>query len=408
MENNMKLLFWLYRSKMNRKGLSPLFMRITINGSKTEVSTGLHLTGKQWNVKTGLIKGNTAEVSEMNKRIGLLRTEAFKVYHSLVEQQLTVTADLVKNRMLHQQTAHKTILEAIEYHNQILKRQVNINVTSSTLTKYEGLKRKTAAFIRHNQKREDCYLHELNHQFIIEFETYLKGVGLSHNSSVKNIQFLKKIIHMSLANGWINSNPFCNYKCRLISRDRGYLTQDELMRISSLNVKSRRMTVVKDMFLFSCYTGLSYSDMKKLSCKHLETKSDGKRWVVLNRTKTGVRSAILLLPQAIQILDRYEPPFFPDHDTPILPMISNQKINVYLKELAKACGISKRLTFHLGRHTFSTTVTLTNGVPIETVSKMLGHSSLKTTQIYSKVVDTKVAEDMLILTDRLAIINARA
>lgn len=168
------------------------------------------------------------------------------------------------------------------------------------------------------------------------------------------------------------------------------------------------MTVVKDMFLFSCYTGLSYSDMKKLSCKHLETKSDGKRWVVLNRTKTGVRSAIPLLPQAIQILDRYEPPFFPDHDTPILPIISNQKMNVYLKELAMTCGISKLLTFHLGRHTFSTTVTLTNGVPIETVSKMLGHSSLKTTQIYSKVVDTKVAEDMLILTDRLGIINARA
>lgn len=404
----MKLMFWLYRSKMNRKGLSPLFMRITINGSKTEMSTGLHITSKQWNAKTGLIKGSTAEVSEMNKRIGLLRTEALKVYHSLVEQQLPVTAEFVKSKILEPQTGHKTLLEAVDYHNQLIKSQINIQVSSATITKYESLKSKLSAFIRQYQKREDVYLLELNHQFVIEFEAYLKVDGLSHNTTVKYIQFLKKIIHLAVSNGWMKNSPFGNYKCSLIHSDRGYLTLDELKRITNLAVRTRRMAVVKDMFLFSCYTGLSYADMKKLSCKHFETKTDGKRWIVLNRTKTGIRSAIPLLPQAIQILDRYEPPFFPDHDTPILPVISNQKMNQYLKELATACRITKRLTFHLGRHTFSTTITLTNGVPIESVSKMLGHSSLKTTQIYSKVVDTKVAADMLMLTDRLAIINARA
>lgn len=141
--------------------------------------------------------------------------------------------------------------------------------------------------------------------------------------------------------------------------------------------------------------------MKKLCCKHIEAKEDGKKWIILNRTKTGVRSAIPLLPQAIKILDKYEPPFIPDKDSPILPIVSNQKMNAYLKELADICAVETKLTFHLARHTFATTITLTNGVPIETVSKMLGHTNLKTTQVYSKVVDTKIANDMSLLSEKL-------
>jgi len=402
METSFRLLFWLYKSKTNKKGLAPLSLRITVGGTKTEVSTGLHIAAKQWDSKRVLIKGSSTEAKEMNKRLELLRGAANKAYNALIEQDLPTSAEQVKLKMANKEQGAQTLLGAFEYHNQLLRKKLGIEVTKATLGKYETLTKKVQRFITGNLGRKDIYLKELNHQFVVEFEVFLKtDERLSHNPAIKYIQFMKKIIHLSVANGWLPQDPFRNFKCNLITKDRGYLTMEELTAIENKPINIKRVNIVRDMFLFSCYTGLSYSDLRKLSCRHLSMKEDGSKWIVINRTKTGVRSAIPLLPRALEILDKYEPPFVPDNDAPLMPVISNQKMNAYLKELGDLCEIDKNITFHLARHTFATTITLTNGVPIESVSKMLGHTNLKTTQHYSKVVDSKVENDMKKLQEKM-------
>jgi site-specific recombinase XerD len=398
----MKLLLWLYKSKTSSKGLAPLFMRITVNGKKSEIATGIHLQAKQWNTRTGCVRGTGAETKEMNKRLELLKATALNAYHSFAEKNATVSAGMIKQKMSGQENDGKTLLKLMRWHNETLNRKSRDEVAKATVYKYEILAEKVSTFINRKLKQNDINLKDLNHAFVTDFEMFLKTEhGISHNTAIKYIQFLKKVIHLAIANGWITEDPFRNFRCSLMLKDRGYLTVDELRCIEAKPIRSNRLHTIRQVFVFSCYTGLSYADIKGLFCRHIETKGDGSRWIVINRAKTGVRSAIPLLPKARQILDSYEPPFFPDNDRPLMPIISNQKMNAYLKELAELCIIDKHLTFHLARHTFATTVTLTNGVPIETVSKMLGHANLKTTQLYSKVVDTKIANDMNALMIRL-------
>ncbi len=402
MEYSMKLLFWLYRSRINSKGLAPISLRISVNNKRTEVSTGLSIEAKKWDSKRSIIKGATPEAIEMNKRLALLKGKALKIYNELIEKEIPVSTEQIKNRLLNTGKEAKTLLEAFCYHNALLKSKIGIENTKATYTKYESLKKKVTLFITESLNRKDVFLKELNHQFVVEFEVYLKTAHkLTHNPAIKYIQFLKKIIHLSVANGWLVQNPFQNFKCTLQVKDRGYLTAEEIKLIEDKKIDIQRLAIVKDLFVFACYTGLSYSDMKQLCCRHIENKEDGSRWIVLNRMKTGIRSAIPLLPKALEILDRYEPPFIPDKDKPILPVITNQKMNAYLKEIGDISKVGKKLTFHLARHSFATTITLTNGVPIESVSKMLGHTNLKTTQHYSKVVDSKVKNDMDVLRGKL-------
>lgn len=398
----MKLLFWQLKSRTTQKGLSPIFLRISINNKRAEISTGVSVEAKKWDSRKGIIKGSSSEVKELNKKLSILKGKALKIHNELMEREMPASTEQVKNRLLNGDIEAKTLLEAFAYHNSLLKSKIGIENTKATYGKYESLRKKVALFITEKLKRKDIYLKELNHQFVVELEVYLKTKqNLTHNPAIKYIQFLKKVIHLSIANGWILSNPFQSFKCTLQVKDRGYLAAEELKLIESKLFEIRRLAIVRDLFVLACYTGLSYSDMKKLCCRHIENKEDGSRWIVLHRTKTGVRSAIPLLPQALEVIDRYEPPFIPDIDNPILPVLSNQKMNAYLKEIGDICKIEKKLTFHLARHTFATTITLTNGVPIESVSKMLGHTNLKTTQHYSKVVDSKIKNDMEILKQKL-------
>jgi site-specific recombinase XerD len=237
----------------------------------------------------------------------------------------------------------------------------------------------------------------IDHGFITEFEYYLKTVRqCSHNTSLKYITNFKKIVRICIANGWLNRDPFVSYKARLKQIDRECLTEQELTAIIEKQFDSVRLEQVRDIFIFCCYTGLAYSDVKKLSSEHIIIGIDGERWIKLNRTKTDTRSSIPILPRASSILAKYANNLKCISSGRVLPVLTNQKMNGYLKEIADLCGIRKNITSHLARHTFATTVTLTNGVPLESVSKMLGHKSIKTTQHYAKIIDRKVSDDMTI------------
>ncbi len=216
--------------------------------------------------------------------------------------------------------------------------------------------------------------------------------NLSHNSALKYVAYFKKIVRVAYANGWLEKDPFYNFKLRPKTIDKEFLSKDEIDKLIETDFSISRLSQVRDVFIFSCYTGLAYVDVAKLKEDDIVIGMDGRRWIKVKRTKTKTLSSIPLLPMAEQIISKYAT--LPKHENKLLPVYSNQKTNGYLKEIGDLTGITKKLTFHMARHTFATTVTLSNGVPIESVSKMLGHKSLKTTQHYAKVLDSKLSEDM--------------
>jgi site-specific recombinase XerD len=218
---------------------------------------------------------------------------------------------------------------------------------------------------------------------------------------MKYLKQLKKVVHYAMELGYLGRDPFFGYKTAYKEVTRGYLTAEELKRIETKKLHIKRLDQVRDIFVFVCYTGFSYSDLKALNPESVVKGIDGKNWFIYEREKTGVRTSIRILPTAQAIIDKYKDDPVCVTNKQLLPVKSNQKLNAYLSELAALCEIDKHITMHLGRHTFATTVTLTNGVPIETVQKMLGHKNLSTTQIYSKVVDTKISEDMEKLAKRI-------
>jgi site-specific recombinase XerD len=282
-----------------------------------------------------------------------------------------------------------TLINAYLYLLKSMERLEGVEFAHNTIRSYRSSFNSVKRFVDslNLNKRGDVRLCDLNHQFVKEYFSYLRSIEkLQSNSAFKNIKNLYRVIRVSIHNGWLNTNPFVDFPCHYKNPERPYLTEDEIKTLYKTPYRNERHIRVKDLFLFQIYTGLSYSDMTNLTSDNIKLGIDGKPWIIIHRAKTGNRCAIPLLPIASEILTKYRM---------ILPKYSNQKLNKYLKEVAQICNISKILTSHCGRHTFATTICLNNGIPIETVSKLLGHSSLATTQIYAKITDRKVSEDML-------------
>ena len=272
---------------------------------------------------------------------------------------------------------------------------VGLEFAHGTFKKFKSALKSLEHFIEWKFNKKDVYLTEVSHKFITDYEFYLKAVQkLQHNSAMGNIKKLKKIIRQCVANDWLEKDPFKSYKITTKETHRNFLLKDELELLMNKNLPIHRLDQVRDIFLFSCYTGLSYSDVMMLSPKDISIGIDGEQWIFTKRTKTDTASRIPLLPIAKTILEKYSDQPRIKSSGILLPKLSNQRLNSYLKEISDICGFNKELTFHCARHTFATTVTLTNGVPIETVGKMLGHRSLRTTQIYAKILDSKVSSDM--------------
>lgn len=275
-----------------------------------------------------------------------------------------------------------------------LKARVGNDIAPNTVKKYLTCKKKVLEFLKVELKREDIYLNELSGSFIFQLDAYLRAKqGLRHNAVVKNMQQFKRVIKVAVQNEWLDHDPFTGYSTAPKETDRGFLTEEELNILETVPFVGERLQRVRDLFIFCCYTGLAYADVSKLSPFHLIKGANGNTWIILSRTKSKSQATIPVLPKAMVILEKYAPIGNTD-GKPLLPVISNQNCNKYLKEIALVAGIHKRVSFHLARHTFATTVTLNKGVDIVSVSKMLGHKNLRTTQIYAKVSMLKIANDM--------------
>jgi len=401
MNTKLSVLFFVKRTKTNVDGLLPIFIRVTVNGARIEFSTKRFTTSEKWSVEGNRMKGTSAESKATNSYLDTLKAKVYDYQQQLIREDEVVNAENMRNKILGVEKRSHMLISIFQQHNEEIKALVGREFATATYTRYETSLKHTIAFLNWKYKVSDIDIRKIDHEFVTSYEFYLKSVHkCNQNTTAKYIKNFGKIVRICLANGWIERDPFINYKCKIVEVERAFLSQDEIETMFNKVLATDRLNHVKDIFLFSCFTGLAYVDVKKLSRKNIGFGVDGEKWIFINRTKTDTRSNIPLLPIASYLLEKYEDHPQVVNQDKLLPLLSNQKMNSYLKEIADACGINKELTFHIARHTFATTVTLSNGVPIESVSKMLGHKNLKTTQHYAKILDLKVSNDMQILKEK--------
>lgn len=398
------VLFYARKSKANQNGLVPIYMRVTIAGQRFETGTKRFIELEKWSAEAGKLKSNSVEAREVNDFLESLRIRAVDIQKKVLLEGKEFTAKEFSNRWYGVVQKERMLLEIFQYHNDQFKALIGKDVALGTWHRYETSLEHTRSFTYWKFKKADLAISQLTYEFITDYEFWLKSVrNCNHNTTMKYLANFKKIILICVKNGWLQRDPFYGYKMVKREVERAYLTWDEINTIASKTFVSERLNQVRDTFLFSCYTGLAYIDVKQLKSTEIAIGIDGQKWIFTHRQKTETASRIPLLPPALALIEKYQGhPQCITHNT-VLPILSNQKMNAYLKEIADVCGINKPLTFHSARHTFATSVTLSNGIPIESVGKMLGHKNLKTTQHYAKILDKKVSDDMQSLRSKFAI-----
>ncbi len=402
MKTNFSMLLYMKKQKHYKSGSAPIYLRITVNGKRAELSTGRECDPKKWNSKSGRAIGTKEDIKSFNAFLDNLQSKVYEAHRYLFENGKLITAETLKNRILGKSEKTYMLIDIFKDHNRKVANLVGNEFAIATYKRYETALRHTQAFLHYQYRVSDIDITKIDNAFISEYDFYLRTVRkCANNAAVKYIKNFGKIIRICLSNGWIVIDPFANYKGKFKTVNRVFLSAEELQRMSNKQFEIVRLDQVRDIFLFCCFTGLAYVDVKKLTTSQITKGLDGERWIFMHRQKTNTKSAIPLLPAAVKLIDKYScHPHCLNKGTP-LPVPSNQKMNGYLKEIAAICGINKPLTSHIARHTFATTITLSNGVPIESVSKMLGHSSIKQTQHYAKILDLKVSADMLLLKQKL-------
>ena len=401
--NTYNLAFVLRNGRKNNDGKSPVYMRITVNGQRAEVSIKRHIHPDNWENKANKAKGYKSEVKQLNQYLESLKALMNDYHTEMIKLGEEITAQSLKNKFLGISEDRRMLLEVFEYHNQQLKELEGTNYASATIKRYKTTLDHIKAFLIFKYKINDIPLNRIKYSFVTDLEHYFKVTRkCNHNTTIKYIKNFRKVINLTIKNEWLAKDPFAKFQAKIVEVKIEYLLKDELQNIEDLKLSFPRLDIVRDIFVFSCYSGLAYVDVFNLTKNNIRLGIDGDLWIITERTKTKSQSNIPLLPKAHELIKKYSR--YPNKKTEehIFPIFSNQKMNAYLKEIADLASVDKNLTFHIARHTFATTVTLANGVPIESISSMLGHKSIRTTQIYSKVINEKVSEDMDKLKKKLS------
>jgi site-specific recombinase XerD len=397
------LMFFIKRTKLLRNGNAPIYMRITVNGRRAETSIKKSIDPVDWNEQKETANNNDSAGDDINETINQIRYQIYQIRRDLIDKNQPVTAlSLLDAYLKPEEEENRMILQVYQEHNDNLKLLINKGISPGTYERHVTSRKHLERFIQNTYKKTDLPIKEIDNQFIVRYETFLRTKRkCANNTTVKYIRNFGKIIRFALNNDWIRVNPFRNIRYRLEDVDKPFLGQTELQTVINKTLTVPRIAQVRDIFVFCCFTGLAFVDVKSLCLKDLETGFDGNLWIKKQRHKSKQWAHIPLLPAAKQILDRYK-------DNPdckkkgvLLPVLSNQKMNAYLKEVADLCGINKNLTTHCARHTFATTVTLANKISMESVSKMLGHSSLAMTKKYARILDSTIGQEMNALAKSL-------
>jgi site-specific recombinase XerD len=404
MNTTSSILFYIKRSKANVDGICPIYVRVTILTRRFEFSSNKYIDPKRWSQEGSNVKGTNEDSRSINSHLDNIKSKIYDAEKRLYKKDIVLTSINLKNELFGITENKRMLIPIFKDHNNKIKELIGKEYAPGTLERYNTSLKHTINFLEWKYKLSDIEISKVDHAFITEYEFYLRSVrNCCNNTAVKYIKNFNKIIKLCIANDWLDKNPFANYKSKVKEVERVYLSEGEIQNIINKDFKNERLSLVRDIFLFSCFTGLAYIDVKNLTKSHISIGIDGDKWIFTHRQKTESASKIPILSVTQMIIDKYENHPQSIYEEKLLPILSNQKMNAYLKEIAAVCEIEKELTFHIARHTFATTITLTNGVPIESVSKMLGHKNLRTTQHYAKVLDKKVSEDMKILRDKFSL-----
>jgi len=397
MEMSFGLQFFLRKRKGKKETELPFYCRITIDGMATEISVKRKCDPNNWNASAGRATGKTDDIKNLNAYLNTFQQKVFEAKRQHLELDKPLTAVSIKNSLLGVEQKEKPtmIMEVFAKHNAQMKELIGKEYAYGTWERFTTSFNHILSFLHSQYGIKDIDVKKINYGFIADYAFWLKTVRkCDHNSTVKYLSNFKKMVIICIKNGWLTKDPFTGFSLAKKEVDKVVLSENELAALVLKRFDIQRLELVKDIFVFSCYTGLAYVDVQNLRKDNIIVGIDGNKWLSSKRQKTKNAFRVPLLEPAKNILDKYANDPYCELNNALLPVLSNQKMNAYLKEIADACGIIKNLTFHIARHTFATTVTLSNGVPLETVSKMLGHRNLATTQGYAKILDHKVHMDM--------------
>ena len=396
MRQTFSVMFFLKRRHKIEDKLQTIVARITVNGESSEFSTHLKCCIKEWksNIQQSKERGTTSLM--LNSSLHDIRARINYIFHQQTLHGEPTSPRVIKEIYFDESRTKHHLLSFFDIHNENIRKQIGKGRSKATYQKYEVTKKHLKNYLQKIFSLNDILICKIDHKFIWEFEIYLKTIAnCGHNTTAKFMQFFKRIIRLALHNHYIKDDPFLNYEIKLHDVHRGYLTTDELKIILNKEFKIQRLDFIRDIFVFASFTSLAYCDLRNLQRKHIYM-FNGDLWLRINRGKTNQPSTVKLFDIPKQLIEKYDNP----NSDYIFSVPSNQKVNAYLKEIADLCGIEKNLTFHVARHS-AASLALSNGMPIESVAKMLGHKNIRTTQLYAKITDMKLSQDMEELEKKL-------
>ena len=403
MRMNFKVSFYLRSNYENKEGKSPVMLRVFLSGEMANFGTTKIFVKKSlWSNATSRLRGRTTEALSVNAALDAISTTLYGIYRKY-ENDESLSLDLIRTVYFGKNREFTSFLPVFDKFLEDIKQRVGKTIGADSLQKYSVLRRHFAEFLMYKYSRKDIGLNEFTPAVVQDFHLYMSTVaGCAYNTSVKKVKTLKTITIYAQKRGFLLHDPFVNHHFHMEPVDRGFLTDEEILRVANKDLGIQRLELVRDIFIFSCFTGLAYIDVSNLTPDHIVTMDD-KQWIMTKRQKTSVETNVLLLDIPRAIIAKYSHKTY--RDGKLFPVLTNQKTNSYLKEIADLCGIKKKLTFHLARHTFAT-MSLSKGVPIESVSKMLGHTNIRTTQIYARITNKKIEHDMEQLSEKLGKFNS--
>ena len=394
--------FWASPSKARKTGLMPIYVTIRMNGERATFTTGKYIHPNDWDEVKQRARGTSDSAQAINNHLLQLRNKIYKKELELMDRGYIINATILRDACIEkvESIQKKTLCQVFEEYIMDAKKSIGIEVTKDTVYSYERTFDLLKDYMKVKYKRTDFALQELNYSFIEMFNVYLRS-ELNHkkNTAVKHLRCLMRVVNVAVANRYLTFDPFLNYKVQREIPERVFLTEEELRRLINKDFSIKRLERVRDLFVFCCFTGLSYSDVKTLTPEHFETDEDGRVWIKKKRVKTGVLFRVPLLSIPKLILEKYK------SGDKLLPIVDRSSTDAYLKEVAELCGINKNISSHTARFTFATTVTITNRISLEIVSKMMGHTNTRMTSHYAKIVDKYIGEEMDKLCDMYDIDN---
>ncbi len=395
-----KVLFYLKKNNLKPDGTAPIMGRITVNSSIAQFSCKLNIKPSLWDTSANRASGKSIEAQKINQKLDNIKTQIGKQYQNICNRDNFVSAEKVKNAYLGFGDEFRTLFSIADEFYESYSKRVGKDRTEGSYEQLLINRRRVEMFLRDKYNLSDIPIKEIEPQFIEDYYAYLlEERKLAGSTLLTSITKLKQIMLIAQRKGYVQVNPFSSFHFKARTRDRGYLTEDELQRFMAVELRRYKQRQIRDIFVFQTFTGLAYSDVKKLTFDDIKKSFDGELWLIAKRKKTGTTFSVKLLPVAKELIEQYR---LVAKNQFVFPVPSHSdNMNRCLQRIAKLCGITKRITTHLGRHTFATQICLSQGVPIETVSQMLGHTNIHTTQIYAKITNEKISRDMADLTNRI-------